>query len=162
MDKLQFRWQSYSDHVGSMLHEMRKSNDLTDVTLVCDDKTQLSAHRVVLSSCSPVFRSIFSNSFQNVNSVIYFGLTIPIDLSDNLVFTRIPASRGCMFVLELNCETDSNICFDISRHIVRSSASKPDLNMVTVIRMKNNQCFTFCTYPDMILLFQSIQTIILY
>ena len=71
MDKLQFRWQSYSDHVGSMLHEMRKSNDLTDVTLVCDDKTQLSAHRVVLSSCSPVFRSIFSNSFQNVNSVIY-------------------------------------------------------------------------------------------
>ena len=97
-----------------------------------------------------------------MNSVIYFGLTIPVDLLDNLVFTRTPASFGCMFVFELNCETDSSICFDISRHIVRSSASKPDLNMVAVIRMKNNQCFTFCTYPDMILLFQSMQTIIHY
>ena len=40
-----------------MLHEMMKSNELTDVTLVCDDKKQFKAHKIVLSACSTVFKN---------------------------------------------------------------------------------------------------------
>ena len=51
-EKYNLNWQNYSDHLKSMPHKMMKSDDLTDVTLVCDDKTQLKAHKVVLSACS--------------------------------------------------------------------------------------------------------------
>jgi len=53
-----------------MLYEMRKSDHLTDVTLVCDDKQQFKAHKIVLSACSSVFKSIINDLPQN-SSVIY-------------------------------------------------------------------------------------------
>ena len=34
---------TYSDCLREMHHEMMKSNELTDVTLVCDDKSQFKA-----------------------------------------------------------------------------------------------------------------------
>ena len=69
-EKYDLRWNTYSDHLKEMLHEMMKSEDLTDVTLICDDKKQLKAHKVVLSACSSVFKSIIGNLPLN-NSVIY-------------------------------------------------------------------------------------------
>ena len=69
-EKYNLEWHSYTDHLRNMLHEMRKSNDLTDVTLVCDDKRQFKAHKVVLRACSSVFKSIINELPQN-NSVIY-------------------------------------------------------------------------------------------
>merc|ERR1712133_174856 len=49
---------------------MRESDQLTDVTLVCDDKKQFKAHKIVLSACSTVFKSIINDLPQN-SSVIY-------------------------------------------------------------------------------------------
>ena len=69
-DKLNLDWNTYSDHLREMLHEMMKSKELTDVTLVCDDKIQLKAHKIVLSACSSVFKSIINDLPQN-SSVIY-------------------------------------------------------------------------------------------
>ena len=69
-DKCNINWHSYSDHLREMLHEMMKTNELTDVTLVSDDKIQFKAHRIVLSACSSVFKSIINDLPQN-HSVIY-------------------------------------------------------------------------------------------
>ena len=69
-EKYNLEWHSYTDHLRNMLHEMRKSNDLTDVTLVCDDKRQFKAHKIVLSACSSVFKSII-NDLPHNSSVIY-------------------------------------------------------------------------------------------
>ena len=69
-EKYNLNWHSYSDHLREMLHEMMRSNELTDVTLVCDDKKQFKAHKIVLSACSSVFKSIINELPQN-NSVIY-------------------------------------------------------------------------------------------
>ena len=69
-EKCNLNWKTYSDHLREMLHEMMKSNYLTDVTLVCDDKRQYKAHKVVLSACSSVFQSIIVGLPLN-NSVIY-------------------------------------------------------------------------------------------
>ena len=70
LEKYNLNWHNYSDHLREMLHELMKSNELTDVTLVCDDKRQFEAHKFVLSACSSVFKSIVNNLPQN-NSVIY-------------------------------------------------------------------------------------------
>ena len=69
-EKYNLNWHTYSDHLRKMLHEMMKSNDLTDVTLVCDDKIQFKAHKIVLSACSSVFKSIINDLSHNT-SVIY-------------------------------------------------------------------------------------------
>ena len=69
-EKYNLNWHTYSDHLREMLHEMMKSNELTDVTLVCDDKRQFKAHKIVLSASSSVFKSIVHDLPQN-NSVIY-------------------------------------------------------------------------------------------
>ena len=62
-EKYNLNWHTYSDHLREMLHEMMKSNELTDVTLVCDDKRTFKAHKIVLSACS----SVFNTSSKNVN-----------------------------------------------------------------------------------------------
>ena len=60
-EKFDIRWHTYSDHLKDMLHNMMSSNDLTDVTLVSEDKKHFKAHRVVLSASSSVFKSIISD-----------------------------------------------------------------------------------------------------
>ena len=60
-EKYNLNWHNYSEHLKEMLHNMMKSDELTDVTLVCDDKMQLKAHKVVLSACSPVFKNIIKD-----------------------------------------------------------------------------------------------------
>jgi len=69
-EKFNLNWVNYSDHLREMLHEMMNSSYLTDVTLVCDDKVQFKAHKIVLSACSSVFKSIINDLPQN-SSVIY-------------------------------------------------------------------------------------------
>ena len=69
-ERFNLSWDSHTTHLREMLHSMLRSNELTDVTLVCDDKTQFKAHKIVLSACSSVFRSIIIGLPQN-NSVIY-------------------------------------------------------------------------------------------
>ena len=67
--KHNLQWHTYTDHLREMLHEMMKSNELTDVTLISDDQTLFKAHKIVLSACSEVFKGIIKDIPHN--SVIY-------------------------------------------------------------------------------------------
>ena len=64
-DKFNLTWHAFQTHTNELLSELYKSTEYTDVTLVCDDKTQLKAHKFVLSSCSSVFKSILDSSFSS-------------------------------------------------------------------------------------------------
>ena len=37
-EKFDLTWHTYTDHLREMLHDMMTSNELTDVTLVSEDK----------------------------------------------------------------------------------------------------------------------------
>ena len=69
-DNYDLNWSNFSDHLREMMHGMMKSNHLTDVTLVCDDKKPLAAHKLVLSACSPVFTRLI-NYLPQTRAVIY-------------------------------------------------------------------------------------------
>ena len=69
-EKYELLWHTYSDHLREMLHELHTSEELMDITLVCDDKRILKAHKIVLSACSSVFQSIIHDLPPN-SSVIY-------------------------------------------------------------------------------------------
>ena len=68
--KFDLTWHTYTDHLREMLHNMITSNELTDVTLVSEDRKQFKAHKVVLSATSTVFESIISQSSLS-NAIIY-------------------------------------------------------------------------------------------
>jgi len=62
-DNFCIKWQDYEANLGSGFRELRKDSEFFDVTLCCDngvDKVQ--AHKLILASCSPLFRRILSNN----------------------------------------------------------------------------------------------------
>merc|ERR1711936_1076410 len=68
---------------------LREEKDFFDVTLACEDEEQVSAHKVILSACSPFFRNILKKNphqhpllylkgvkyreLQNILTFIYLG-----------------------------------------------------------------------------------------
>ena len=66
-------WNDYSDHMKQMLQHLMKSQTFTDVTLVCDDKIQLEAHKIILISGSKFFEAILKPIFQvgDIKPIIY-------------------------------------------------------------------------------------------
>ena len=69
-EKFNLTWHTYTDHLREMLHNMMSSNELTDITLVSEDKKKFKAHKVVLSASSSVFKSIISDNLLT-SQVIY-------------------------------------------------------------------------------------------
>ena len=60
-EKFNLKCHTFTDHLREMLWNMMSSSELTDVTLVSEDKKQFKAHKAVLSACSPAFKSIISH-----------------------------------------------------------------------------------------------------
>ena len=70
MEQFNVYWHTYYDHLRELMHHLMQSNESTDVTLVCEDRTKFKAHKFVLNACSPVFQSII-NDFPLKDPVIY-------------------------------------------------------------------------------------------
>merc|ERR1719328_223783 len=56
-EKFCLRWNDFESNISVAFRELREEKDFFDVTLACDD-SQVSAHKVILSACSPFFRNI--------------------------------------------------------------------------------------------------------
>lgn len=67
-EKFNFTKHSYLENLSDMMKNLIKSSDFADVTLVCEDKKQIKAHRNILSACSPVFKDILQidKSFSSI------------------------------------------------------------------------------------------------
>ena len=57
---------------NNSLSKLRNDTEFTDVTLISEDKVKFSAHKVLLSSCSSVFKFILEGH-NNVNPLLYLG-----------------------------------------------------------------------------------------
>jgi len=60
-DKFCLRWNDFESNISVAFRELREDKDFFDVTLACDDE-QIQAHKVILSACSPFFRSILKRN----------------------------------------------------------------------------------------------------
>ena len=59
-EKFTLAWNDFQSNAANVFSELRKESEFSDVTLACnDDTTMIKAHKVVLASCSPVFRKLF-------------------------------------------------------------------------------------------------------
>ena len=60
-EKFCLRWNDFETNISNAFKELREENDFFDVTLACDD-SQIQAHKVILSACSPFFRTILRHN----------------------------------------------------------------------------------------------------
>jgi len=56
-EKFCLRWNDFESNISVAFRELREEKDFFDVTLACED-SQVQAHKVILSACSPFFRSV--------------------------------------------------------------------------------------------------------
>jgi len=60
-EKFCLRWNDFESNINTAFRELREDKDFFDVTLACDDD-QIQAHKVILSACSPFFRTILKRN----------------------------------------------------------------------------------------------------
>ena len=71
-EKFSLKWNDFHSNWQNSLSEWRKETDFADVTLISDDKVKYSAHRILLSSCSNLFKFILKENNQT-NPLLYLG-----------------------------------------------------------------------------------------
>jgi len=57
-DNINLLCKEFGDSVSSTFRKFREDNDFTDVTLACEDREHIEAHKVILTSSSPLFRDM--------------------------------------------------------------------------------------------------------
>ena len=60
-EKFCLRWNDFEANVSTAFQELRDDKDFFDVTLACEDE-QIQAHKVILSACSPFFRTVLKRN----------------------------------------------------------------------------------------------------
>ena len=59
-ENLCLKWNDFQDLLKTSVGELRDDTNFTDVTLVCEDES-VTAHKVILSACSPFFKSLLKS-----------------------------------------------------------------------------------------------------
>ena len=70
-ETLNVKWDTYSSHWLEALKDLKNTYHLSDVSILCEDKTRFEAHKLVLSSCSEELKNIVE-LLPAVSSVLYF------------------------------------------------------------------------------------------
>ena len=71
-EKFSLKWNDYQLKGNRALSEFRNTTDLSDVTLITDDKVKFSAHKIILSACSNMFKFIFKDN-THAHSLLYLS-----------------------------------------------------------------------------------------
>ena len=75
MEKFSLKWNDFTTNASKSFSSLRHEDYLHNVTLVSNDNTQISAHKLVLSACSEYFRNIFKNNPNNHPFLCIDGVT---------------------------------------------------------------------------------------
>ena len=61
-DKFSLKWNDFQTNVSRTFSLLRREEEFFDVSLVSADQKTVSAHKLVLSACSPYFKHILTNN----------------------------------------------------------------------------------------------------
>uniref|UniRef100_A0A0K2UUW5 Putative LOC100167818 [Acyrthosiphon pisum] n=1 Tax=Lepeophtheirus salmonis TaxID=72036 RepID=A0A0K2UUW5_LEPSM len=70
LEHLCLRWNEYESNFKQGFSDLRENEELFDVTLISGSKI-IKAHKVILSACSPIFRSIIASAPIQTHPLIY-------------------------------------------------------------------------------------------
>ena len=100
-NKNDYIWPTFNQHISETLRQMMINHEFTDVTLICEDQKQVSAHKNILSACSPVLRNIFKmNTMQS-----------PLIYLRGIQSSEIEAMLNFIYLGEATCPSNRKIEF---------------------------------------------------
>ena len=73
------KWDSFQSNWTQSLFHLHKDTDFADVTLISDDKEKFTAHKVILSSCSNMFKMILKENIHG-SPLLYLGGVSSVNL----------------------------------------------------------------------------------
>jgi len=68
-EKFCLRWNDFESNISSAFRDIRQEKEFFDVTVACDEE-QLQAHKVILSACSPFFKTVLHRN-QHQHPLLY-------------------------------------------------------------------------------------------
>ena len=80
-EKIYMKWNDYHSTVSKSFGILRNEDCLHDVTLVGDDHTKVSAHKLVLSASSNYFKDIFKNN-HHAHPLLFIDGISSVDLQN--------------------------------------------------------------------------------
>ena len=83
-EKFCLRWNDFESSISSAFKDIRDEKDFFDVTLACDDE-QVQAHKLILSACSPFFRTVLRRN-PHQHPLLYMKGVRYVDLESILNF----------------------------------------------------------------------------
>jgi len=135
-------WNTFHEHLKELMKDMINSSKFTDVTLISDDKKLFKAHKIVLSACSLVFKTIISE-IPKESSVIYLRGIEGTELESILQFIYLGEATFCQertdnFLtaaqsLEIKQIVD-NIEFEDNSEEEELVESKPDVSQLETFK----------------------------
>ena len=85
MEKFCLKWNDFQQNITTTYSNLRKQEELFDVTLVTDDGKQYSSHKLVLASSSDFFQNIVHNSKnKQIDFLIYLAGVRSVELENIL------------------------------------------------------------------------------
>ncbi|XP_039292185.1 protein abrupt [Nilaparvata lugens] len=85
------RWNNFPNNFASQFDSLRSNEDFVDVTLTCEGR-RITAHKLVLSACSPYFKQLFKGN----------PCKHPIMFLHNVEFQHLKALVDFMYLGEVN------------------------------------------------------------
>ena len=79
LEKFSLKWTDYQSNWNRSLPELRNDSDFADVKLISDDKVKFLAHKIVLSSCSNMFKFILKGN-THANPLLYLSGVSSVNL----------------------------------------------------------------------------------
>ena len=84
-EKFCLKWNDFEQNISGAFRELKDDADFFDVTLACDSDEQVSAHKVILSACSPFFRQVLRRQ-KHQHPLLYLRGVSFSDLESVLAF----------------------------------------------------------------------------
>ena len=72
MEKFCLNWNDFEQNASNAFNQLRDDKDFLDVTLVSDEGEHLSAHKVVLSTCSDFFKDVLKKA-NHTNPLLFLS-----------------------------------------------------------------------------------------
>ena len=129
-ERICVQWHDFKENISTSLENLRKDNDFADVTLACEDGKQVAAHKVILTSSSPVFWNIL-REYRHAHPIIYMKDMSSIDLLAILDFIYC----GKTFIAEERANSFFAIAEDLRlKAFLDTTGRGPEVERNTVIQ----------------------------
>ena len=102
-------WKEFPSVYNKEFDVMRKEENFFDLTLVCDDESQFSVHKLVLSAASLFFKGLLSRVVQHQHPLIFLSGVAAKDLQSILDFIYSGETEVAEKDLQSLLETAKNL-----------------------------------------------------